>query len=429
MKNFIRFALIMILFMSLYNIFYRNHHLTFVGPIRQSEGIGRQIIDHYNMLKNDGSINIRPTNIHFNKLSWQEKLSFLSFLKINQKLGEITVNENFFPAKEEEFNISEYLGINDKWYWKINQSNKEKRIAISYSMFEGSRLPESWVKILNKYYDLVAVPDPFLVKIYQESGVTKPIFVLPLGVDYKGFIDQPIKVKPHKIFTFANFSTVLERKNTAKLAEAFIKAFGDRQDVRLLISGRAYEEIEQQKLLPLIKGRPNIIYQMGELSEEEHIKLFDQVDCYVSISKGEGFSIIPRKAMALGIPTIVTDNTGQSTIAKSGLSISIPSNNIIPAYYGFANGYIGENYDCDLKDVVSSMLEAYNNYSHYLTKSEAMREWASRYEYNNLKQKYINLMIAPKKLVLGDKNEVANDYLMTDSKELYKKYFDIIDQK
>jgi hypothetical protein len=34
-------------------------------------------------------------------------------------------------------------------------------------------------------------------------------------------------------------------------------------------------------------------------------------------------------------------------------------------------------------------------------------------------------MAKPSKVLLGDRNEITNDYLMTDSKELYEKYLKI----
>ena len=45
----------------------------------------------------------------------------------------------------------------------------------------------------------------------------------------------------------------------------------------------------------------------------------------------------------------------------------------------------------------------------------------SQYSWNNLKYRYLNL-VKPKKIILGDKNEVTDDYFMTNSKKLYRKY-------
>ena len=56
------------------------------------------------------------------------------------------------------------------------------------SMLECSSIPYYWVSILNNKFDFVIVPDQWLVKIYEDCGVTIPIFVLDLVVDYSGLI-------------------------------------------------------------------------------------------------------------------------------------------------------------------------------------------------------------------------------------------------
>jgi hypothetical protein len=50
-----------------------------------------------------------------------------------------------------------------------------------------------------------------------------------------------------------------------------------------------------------------------------------------------------------------------------------------------------------------------------------MREWASAYDYSRLSAKY-ECLISPKKVILGDVNEVTEDCIFTTSESLYKKY-------
>ncbi|AEI88995.1 MAG: Glycosyl transferase, group 1 [Candidatus Midichloria mitochondrii] len=51
----------------------------------------------------------------------------------------------------------------------------------------------------------------------------------------------------------------------------------------------------------------NVKVEIKNKDNEEHLADFQKIDAYVSPSRGGGFSIIPRKSLALGVPTIITD--------------------------------------------------------------------------------------------------------------------------
>ena len=368
-----------------------------------------------------------PTKLVFKGLNFFEVIAFLNPLPVT---GKIVVYEDVFCMNDME-DVTKIPPVNKVLFKKKNFLSRllfnpeQDVILIAYSMFESSLIKREWVEIINKYFDLVAVPDKFLVEVYKNSGVKKPIFVLPRGVDYQGHINKPLKSQRNKLFTFGNLSTTGDRKNTTKLIEAFIAAFKGQSDVQLIINSRYKNKKEYYKVLGALTNNArdkNIIYRVEKLSAYEYQTLFDTFDCYVSLSKGEGFSIIPREAMARGIPTIVTNNTGQSTIAQSSLVEVVASDIIRPAFYNDMEYNIGYNYDCTVEDAAQAMKNVYNNYPAYLHKSKDMREWAAQYEYEKLKPLYLNLMARPKKVILGERNEVTAEYIMTDSLQLFEKY-------
>jgi len=149
-------------------------------------------------------------------------------------------------------------------------------------------------------------------------------------------------------------------------------------------------------------------------------------DCYVSLSTGEGFAIGPRESLALGIPVIITNNTAHKTICQEGFVKSVPSNIIIPGtYYDFENDQKGYGFDCSIDDAARALKEIYDNYDFYLNKAQKGREWVKQYLKENMTKKYLNL-IKPTKILLGNKNIITDDYLMTNSISLYQKYLKII---
>ena len=83
-----------------------------------------------------------------------------------------------------------------------------------------------------------------------------------------------------------------------------------------------------------------------------------------------------------------------------------------------------EQLNCDL-DVCASIIRGMNwNYTLYAKKGLLMRKWAEDRSYRNALERYESL-IFPKKVMLGDVNEVTKDCITTNSRALYDKYITI----
>jgi hypothetical protein len=391
----------------------KHYDVTVVGSIRHADGFGRQSIDAIKLL--DKYLNINAICIALKDTQDIDE-SVEDVFNRGDQLGKVMLFEHIIGNG----NIIEYLRENQTF--KI--FNRNEQIFIAYSMFESNKIPRMWVKKLNEKFDMVVVPDPYLIDVYKNSGVTIPIFFVPLGVDLDSQLASPIKTKRSKNFLYANFSFGKESKNQLKLVQAFSKVQKIHDDVSLLINSRGAHDETKDKIMEYISnsGVKNIEYAVNSLSHDLYANILKEVDCFVYPSKGEGFSVQPREAMALGIPTIITNNTAQKTICNSDLVECVDSNIEKTAYYQeWDRVIIGNNFDCTVDDLANAMLKVYENYDDYLKQSEAARAWAANYQYENLKEKYLN-MVKPKKVILGDRNEITDEYLMTNSKELYEKY-------
>lgn len=387
-------------------------YITLTGPIEMADGIGKQVVELAETLLDENfSINILAH--HVNKVDVPSRILSLLRLK-NKQLGKIVI------AEESLWDHGTELAPR-----KLPTTTQPDQIRIAYSMLESTLIPPEWVMQLNLYYDAVAVPDSFLVETYIKSGVQIPIFEIPLGVDLQKFLKTPLKKERNPVMVFANFSSALDRKNQLLLVQAFAKALGNVEDAVLQINSRGGdEEIRDEIINEIIRSNcSNIRFTEFKLRKDAYIKLFQSVDCYVSLSKGEGFSIQPREAMALGIPAIVTDNTGQTTICKSNLVKTVKSAILEPARYFGSPIPCGYRFNCDLDEAAAAIKDVYENYGQYLQNAAQARTWAQAYDFSNenLRSLYKTL-VKPKKLVLGTENRIHADYLMTNSKILYEKY-------
>ncbi len=310
----------------------------------------------------------------------------------------------------------------------VSQVPKESLIKIAYSTFESTKLPPQWVQLFNEEFDAVVVLDPWWVDLYRSCGVKVPVFVLPAGLELADYLKEPDRVRPHKPFTFGMTGAFWDRKNHQILLRAFEEEFGDSEDVHLLLHGRYGNPRIIDFLVHTVLHHhlPNVTVYRGVLNKQDYMQFMSLLDCYVLVSLGEGYSISPREAMALGIPCILSQNTAHLTLCKSGLVRPVTSDLKVSADrepYGGAD--VGKMFDCSVADVRKALRDVYEHYNDYLTKARASRSWVKQYTFEALKPLYLTL-IKPSKVVLGKENRLEPGCLTTDSEALYKKYQNLI---
>lgn len=386
--------------------------VTIVGFIKPEDGLGKIPL---NIIETLG------TDISSNFIGTQKQVKF----PIDRNILSPLVNSSLDNPDQDPGKVAIYTDfIWDKHGKHCDIIPKDSLIKLAYSMIESTAIPPQWVEILNNEFDAVIVPDKFLVGVYQNSGVHIPIFVLPVPMKLSAyFVHPPHSSKPGKPFVFIDASA---NKNPLVLIKAFAKAFDGSKDVRLLMRAVSlYKHSEITKLLEKY-DLSNVILEQGSLSLDEYIEELSSCDCYVNLSRGEGFSLIPREALSLGLPVIITNNTASATICESGFATSIPSDikgPTNPYYRTMYRDNCGEQFDCRVSDVVAALQDMYNHYSEHHKKASEGRKWVARYDCDNpeLKLSYQTL-VKPKRVELGDNNVIQDGTLITNSLKLFEKF-------
>lgn len=392
--------------------------LTIIGVVNMSDGLGRQSVELMNTLKNEVTIGFVQTALPCYKAVPKAVRKIIK--NPYRPFGDIIIFEECLWTPEKEH------------YKLLRTPKQDEQIRLAYTMFESSQIPGEWVEILNQYFDAAIVPDSYHIKVYQDSGVTIPIFLLPLGLNLQPFLQAPLKAKPNYPIVFGNFAACLNRKNQKLLVEAFYEAFGDTEDVLLRINSRYSQEWTAQEIKDFIATHDikNIVFTERCLNENEYVAALQDIDCLVSISTAEGFSIQPREAMALGIPVIVSDSAAQKTICQSGLTKNVHASLRQPAMRAWgtilkAPVQYGYEYNCTKESVVEALLEMYDHYDFYLAKAEERRSWARQYDYSEIRSLYLTL-VKPEEVVLSTKNKITDKVLYTNSKTLHDKYHKLL---
>ncbi|MEI8300916.1 MAG: glycosyltransferase [Chlamydiota bacterium] len=397
-----------------YEKFFSKPYLTIIGVVKMSDGLGRQSVELIDALKDEVSIGFVQTS----KPSYKDvPQSIKRIIKnVYRPLGKVIIFEECIWSPEKEH------------YKLLRTPREDSQIRLAYTMFESSEIPKEWVFILNNYFDAAIVPDSYFVKVYQNSGVDIPIFVLPLGLNLQPLLQTEIKTKPHFPIVFGNFGACDIRKNQKLLVEAFYEAFGNTSDVCLKINSRYAQEDTAEDIKRFIREHniTNIDFTQKCWNSAEYLEAFKTLDCFISISKGEGFSIQPREAMALGIPVIVSDNTAQHTICRTGFTKAVKATLKEPAMRRWGTILkeplqYGYEYNCKKEDVVEAFLDMYHNYDYYLAKADKSKLWVKRYDFSEMKPYYLSL-VKPQEVILSTKNKITSKGIYTNSKALYDKY-------
>lgn len=416
--------LLTVIFVSLFYLWYqptcedkvpkKAPYLSVVGFCQMADGLGRQCPDLIEALIDEFSIGFYPQS-KSNLDDVPEKI--IDVIKEpNTTLGKVVFyNDSLWRPKKRGKN---YGALN------IFTTKKEQnQLRICYSMLESTRIPEQWVAIMNEYFDVACVPDPYLEKVYKDSGVTIPVFTLPLGLNLKPFLDEPMKTSYHDVFRFGCMGFLSDRKNQKKLILAFDKAFKKDPKLELVIHARRSDPSYEKEVKSVLDelNNPQILFQKQCLNNKSYLEFFKSLDMLVNVSKGEGFSIQPREALALGIPVLISNNTAQTSIVNQAFVQALETNIKKPCLYRYLHGTYGENFDFEIDDLVEALKRAYDNRFVLLEKGQENKGYASLFEYTKIKHLYKNI-INPQKCILGSANVILEDGIMTDSAELKEKY-------
>jgi glycosyltransferase involved in cell wall biosynthesis len=296
----------------------------------------------------------------------------------------------------------------------------QSKIKLAYTMLEASEIPPQWVQIFNAHFDAIVVPDEFLVSIYKYAGVKKPIFVVPCGLYLDDFLKVPTKNIIGKPFKFGISAGFGPGKNQLLLLEAFAQEFGNDSSVELHMHGRVGSILELENRIKELK-LTNVKVIHKSFSHADYVSFMSSLDCYILLSKGEGFSITPREALAMGIPCILSDHTAHTTLCKTGLVKCVKAEIKVPIYYSTLDCHCGYQLSCTKEDAQQAMREIYTNYGMHAQMANKARKWAETYRHSSVKKKYMNL-IKPTVVKYGAQNIITDDYLMTNSQELFAKY-------
>jgi glycosyltransferase involved in cell wall biosynthesis len=235
------------------------------------------------------------------------------------------IDENAFPTAvpvaslvyESPILVQPYFYNLQRYEKHLTTSVENIRGIIGVDVADSDHITEYGVK-LAEYATALIVPSNFSRNSYLNSGVKKPVHVVPHGID-DSYLDTP-KQKPNTFKPLAE----LKQKNNLTLIQCWILHSPYRKGLDLL--AKFHEELlkETENILLIIRTAKGIMWftkpiknpeeplerqmdgciSIGWLTETQKLELNDLCDIYFLSSRGGAFEHPALEAMARGEITL-----------------------------------------------------------------------------------------------------------------------------
>lgn len=183
--------------------------------------------------------------------------------------------------------------------------------------WEESGFQKEFIDNFNANLDGISVMSKYVHNMLINNGVKIPVSVVGLGVEHV-LQEQPksIKLKTKKSFKFLHISSCFPRKGIDVLLKAYTQTFTKEDDVCLVIKTfpNPHNDVENQiKLMNKNDiNAPEIVLINKDIEASSISWLYQNCNCLVAPSRGEGFGLPMAESMLFNLPVITTGYGGQT---------------------------------------------------------------------------------------------------------------------
>ena len=234
-------------------------------------------------------------------------------------------------------------------------------IHIAHFCFDSDELPLEWVYRLNEHFELAYVPTESQRDLAVGSGVRIPVGVLPIALPLEQLLGAPPRT-PQGTVRFGAVTAFHERKELGTLVAAFQAAFAGRDDVELVVHSNLAFGDEYRRVAAMLSSAgalPRVELRHDELTAEARDALIASFDVFVNCSRGEGYSIGAREALAAGAALVLSDIGVHRELQRApGVFLADPGRSVPAHYPEIDHRIIGRQTRPDAESLKDRLMEA-----------------------------------------------------------------------
>jgi len=180
---------------------------------------------------------------------------------------------------------------------------KQDQVPHLLTMWETNWLPPAFSEYLQPF-NKVIVPSLHNWELFSQFH--DDVHMIPLGVDRDVWC--PSEDKPDGKFRLMCGGSEWYRKGLDVVLEVFNKLQLSDAELHIKI-------VPPHLSAPKNLDYPNVVFHREWLTVEQERNLVRSMDGFVSVSRGEGFGLMPLQAISAGIPTILSNAHGHREFA------------------------------------------------------------------------------------------------------------------
>lgn len=162
--------------------------------------------------------------------------------------------------------------------------------TVHFTMYETDSLTMDYVRNVNRS-EAVIVPCQWNQHGFMASGVTKPVHVVPLGIDPELFRRTGWPSGPFTFGAAGRLAHGRHRKGIERVAEAFLATFPGEPNVRLEI--KLHPDCQCAEI-----HDPRIRYYRAHWPNEQVAAWLNSIHCFVSAAASEAWGFWQQQALA-----------------------------------------------------------------------------------------------------------------------------------
>jgi len=235
------------------------------------------------------------------------------------------------------------------------------------TMWETNWLPPQFSEYLH-LFDTVIVPSLHNWELFSQFHDN--VRVIPLGVDRDVWYP---KARPeNKKFKILCGGSEWYRKGLDVVLKVFLEMNLPDAELHIKI-------VPPYLSAPPNLDYPNVVVHNKWMTVEAEADLVRSADCFISVSRGEGFGLMPLQAISAGVPTILSDAHGHREFSDLATH-RIPTRSV-PTNEGVWQN-MGDWDEPEFDAIFSAIKDLYDNRDRYRQQAETYAGETSAFNWN-----------------------------------------------